>query len=365
MQTSRYAPLNVASRYLVRQFLGVLVPVTITFILLYVIVDLFDRLGILLRHQASVGAAARYFAFKIPLMLSQVMPAAVITAVLLSLGLLSRYNEITAFRAGGVSLVQTAIPILVTAGVISLLSLLWNETVVPYSSRQFQYVNNVEIRRRQLRGILSERQVWFHGENGFYNIDHVDKASGTIYGLAIYELTDDFELRSVVEIPRAQWADGQWQFSGAVRRQIENSRFSVTPLGPDEFRIPETFDDFLEVQREPEELSFLVLREWIAQLTRKGIDASEYLVDLHSKLALPFASAVLALVGIPISARARRNPSIAAILGTGLAVGFLYWVILGLAQSLGRSGVLPALVAAWAANGFFVLLGLALFLYSE
>ena len=51
---------------------------------------------------------------------------------------------------------QTALPIIVLAAAISVAALVWNETVVPYCSRKFQYVNNVEIRKRAMRGVLSE-----------------------------------------------------------------------------------------------------------------------------------------------------------------------------------------------------------------
>src|SRR5215470_18321901 len=139
MAGSTPAPLSVVNRYLARQFVALVVPILAGFVLLYVIIDLFDRLDILLRHQATVGSATRYFVFKIPLMVTHVMPPAVVTAVLLAFGMLGRRNEIIALRAGGVSLTQTAIPIVVIAGVISVGTLIWDETVVPYSSRNFQY----------------------------------------------------------------------------------------------------------------------------------------------------------------------------------------------------------------------------------
>jgi lipopolysaccharide export system permease protein len=61
----------------------------------------------------------------------------------------------------------------------------------------------------------------------------------------------------------------------------------------------------------------------------------------------------------------RRHPSIAAIVGIGTGIGFGYWVVLGLSTSLGQTGALPPLVAAWAANGVYLLLGAALFLSSD
>lgn len=353
------------SRYLAGRFLAIFVPVMLTFVLLYVIVDLFERLDILLRTHATVSASFRYFLYKIPLMVTQVTPPAVITALLVSLGLLSRHNEIVALRASGVGLHETAVPLLTVAVAISLGTLLWNETVVPYCSRQFQYVNNVEIRKRELRGILSDRKIWYHAKHGFYHIDHVDRQTQTIHGMAIFRLDDAFHLDRVIQIPRAEWKDGRWTISGAVVREVGAGATALTPLAADAVEIPETINEFLEVQREAEELSFLQLRAWVLDLSRKGIDVSRYLVALHAKLAVPFASAVLTMIAIPIAGGIRRHASIAGILGLGLALGFGYWVVLALSNSLGQSGTVTPVIAAWAPNLTFVLLGLALFLYSE
>lgn len=365
MQPSRITPLSVLSRYLIRQFFAVFIPVLMAFILLYVIVDFFERLGLLLRHQASAGAACRYFLFKIPLMVTQITPPAVVTAVLLSLGMLSRNNEITALRATGVTLTQTALPLIVLTATMSVGVLAWNESVVPYCTRQFQYVNVVEIRKQELRGILSDREIWYHGKNGFYNINHVDKDEQAIYGLVIYALDGQFHLERVIDVPKAQWVDGRWLTTGAVTRDVGSGDFTAEPLGPEDLGIPESMADFLEVKRNPEELSYLVLRDWVANLTRKGIDASRYLVDLHMKLAVPFASVILTVVAIPIAGGVRRHPNIATIVATGMAIGFAYWVVLALANSLGHSGTIHPFVAAWSANLIFALVGLALFLYTD
>jgi lipopolysaccharide export LptBFGC system permease protein LptF len=217
----------------------------------------------------------------------------------------------------------------------------------------FQYVNNIEIRERGQLGIFREREIWYRGASGFYSIDYVDRTSQTVHGLLIYRFApvdDGFGLRSVVDIPRAQWRGNHWSFAAESTAQILDEEAPRSEaVASDAAVLPESIDDFLEGQREPEELSYGLLRDRIDALNGKGIDASHYLVDLHLKLALPFANAILAFVAIPIAGRLRRHPSIAAIVGVGVAVGFLYWVILGLATSLGQTGTLPPLFAAWSA----------------
>jgi lipopolysaccharide export system permease protein len=252
------------------------------------------------------------------------------------------------------------------ATLICLAALVWNETLVPYCSREYQYVNDVEIRKRPQRGILNEREVWYHGAGGFYNIDHIDTRRGTLFGLTIYRTDAAFNLLSIIEVHSAHWTGNGWETTGSVERTIEpDGGIRVAPLAPGQLRIPETLNDFLEVQREPDELSYLALRQRIKELTRKGIDASNYVVDLQLKLAVPFATLVFACVAIPLAGGVRRHSSLAATVGAGFAIGFAYWVVLALANSLGQSGVLPPVVAAWGANGIFLLAGLALFLSSE
>ena len=102
------------------------------------------------------------------------------------------------------------------------------------------------------------------------------------------------------------------------------ARASSTPTGaarcrgsPDGFALPETLDDFRVVSVEAEEFSYRMLRDQIASLQAKGVDASESWVDLHLKVALPVASLVLMLVAVPLAARGTRVSSLPAAVGLG------------------------------------------------
>jgi lipopolysaccharide export system permease protein len=357
---------TVATRYLIREFLGLFVLILVGFVMLFLIIDFFERLHTLLENDATVYSAIRYFGFKLPLMVTLVLPPAGFAAMLISLGVMGRRNEIIALRASGVSLVQMAGPLLGVCALISVAALLWNETIVPYCTQQFQRVSVVEIRKREQRGILSEREIWYHGANGFYHIDLLDPRRQALLGLTIYGSDPEFQLRNVIEIESATWTDHGWLLQGAVERTVSaDGDVSTRVLPSDAPVLGETINDFLDVHRDSEELSYLALRHRIAELTRKGIDASTYLVDLNMKLALPFTTLVMVTIAIPLAARVRRNPSIAATVSLGCVFGFGYWVVLGLTNSLGLSGALPPALSAWSANIVFLLIGIALFLSHE
>ncbi len=121
--------------------------------------------------------------------------------------------------------------------------------------------------------------------------------------------------------------------------------------------------DLMAARRDAEEFSYRELRELIDDLRKKGLDTTEYVVDLELKLAVPFICAVMGLIAMPIGMRSLRGSSLANNIGVGLLIGASYWFVLALAVSLGHSGALPPIVAAWTANtifagiGFFMLLG--------
>lgn len=365
MHRARYSSGSVINRYLVREFVGMLLPIVMAFVMLYLLVDCFERLDFLLKNHATASAAVRYFLFKIPLILTQILPPATLAALLLSLGMVSRRNEITALRASGISLMETAVPLLTFGALMSLATLVWNETIVPYCTRESESVNNIEIRESARRGILSDRNIWYHGADGFYNITHIDPQHGTLFGLTIYQTDANFDLIRIIQVPAAEWTGSGWRAPGAVQLTTSDGDVAMAPVPSSELLRHETLNDFLEFQPKAEELSYLELRQRIADLSRKGIDASNYFVDLQLKLALPFTILVFACLAIPLAGRVQRHPSLAAIVGTGLATGFGYWVTLALTNALGESRVLPPGISAWAANVIFLFIGVAIFLRSE
>jgi lipopolysaccharide export system permease protein len=49
-------------------------------------------------------------------------------------------------------------------------------------------------------------------------------------------------------------------------------------------------------------------------------------------------------------------------IGAGIVIGFSYWLVFAFTMSLGRSGTLPPLLAAWLANILFGAASIIMFL---
>jgi lipopolysaccharide export system permease protein len=349
--------LPVVGRHLVREFVWVFGLTLAALVSIYLIADFFDQLDTILKHDAAVGAVVRLFAFRIPLVVTQSTPFAVLVGGLMGLGLLARQNEFVALRACGVSIWQIATPLLVTALVISVAIFGWNETVVPYSARRWQTIKYEEIKKKGPATVFTGENVWFHGRAGFYSIDRIAPKRKALYGVTVYQLGKDFRPTRLIAIGAATWDGATWLFRGARTREFKKDGPHDLDGVPPGFTLPESIDEFSAVSVDAEELSYTELRRQIKDLRRKGVDASESYVDLHLKLALPAASFLMMLVAVPLTATGTRVTSLAASIGRGIVVGFGYFVVVAFARALGQSGALPPVVAAWLANGIFALIG--------
>jgi lipopolysaccharide export system permease protein len=358
-----YPPL--VARYLQREFLRVFAAALLFFVLIYLLADFFDRFDTVLRHDPSLRAVVETFALKLPFVVTQVAPVAVLAASLVGLGLLARHREIVALKACGISRWQMLAPLLVLGLIVSMVSLAWNETVVPAAARRWHTVWNRDIKGKKGSSVFAGREIWYRGAAGLYNFQRVRLGRRTLLGVTIYQLDDDFTPRRIITAKRAEWTGSRWRLDGVETTHIEPSGPRVTAGPPEDFALPETLDDFRVVDIEPEALSFGMLREQIRVLHAKGIDTSDSWVDLYLKLALPSASIVMILIGAPLAIRTGRGRGLGSAVGVALVVGFSYFIVVGFARALGQNGALPPLIAAWISNVLFSLVGVYLVLGAD
>jgi len=349
---------SILGRYLVGFYLRAFVLCLAGAVGLLLVVDFFQRIGDFATYDADASLVAAYFAMRIPKMLADVYPAAALFAALLSIGSLVRTSEVQAMHACGISVFQIARPLVVTSVCISVIALLWNETVVPPMAARARTVKNIGIKGLRERGLLDASSLWFQVPEGFLNIEYFDAAREILHGVTLHAIDPNFQLRRVVEVPQATWQRDHWKLSqGTVRIFGDAGAFDFRPLVPADLTLSGTPAEFSKRTPRADEFNARELAERIRVLKSKGLDPAEYQVDLQFKLAMPLSGVITVLLGVPLALRGSRRGGMAQYLGTGLTACFAYWLTQALTVSAGHADALPPLVAAWAANVLFVLIG--------
>ncbi len=115
------------SRYLARQNLFLLLLCLGGGIGIYLLIDIFDRINNFLHAGVPTGVMATYFAAKIPLIVSQILPMVFLLSMVIQLGILAHTRELLALQAGGQSTWRVASFFLVYALLFSLVQLGFSE----------------------------------------------------------------------------------------------------------------------------------------------------------------------------------------------------------------------------------------------
>jgi len=352
--------------YVLRRFLYYFFLILGAFILLFETFTFFELLDDIARHRIPFLIVVNYFRYLIPYLIYQLSPLTALVATLVTLGVLSKNNEITAFKASGISLYRLALPLLISGVVLAATLLILDDTYLPYANQRQDALRN------QIKGkpaqTYTRPQRWIFGENSkVYNYDIFDSAQKVFGGLSVIELDPvTFQMKRRIFANRAQWLDTEkaWALeSGWVRDfssegAVENyTPFKVTSL-------PELVEPPAYFNREviqAFQMSWRDLRHYIDGLRFAGFDVSSLTVQWHKKIAYPLIAPISMLLAIPFAILVGSRGAIGGI-ALGVGIGITYWAIAALLEAMGGIGQLPPMLAAWSPDLIFFFLGLYFFL---
>ena len=323
-----------------------------TFVFLFLVVDIIDRIDNVLAEGASAWLTIQYFLCRVPLMSQLMLPVALIFATLFTFGLLSKSSEITAMRASGVTVAWLARPLMLFGASLSLFSLFLGEVVVPFTERRQKELYNIDIRQKDKKGGYSQSDFWWRQGDTFYTFDLFDSRNNTIYQFSQLDLTDDWTITRRTDAKSVNWIDQQL---GWNMRDVTEYHFDLEPIAEESLRslplpIREVPSDFYDVKSDPSTMSFSELRRFIKRLRKNGTSTTQYLPDLYAKLAAPFIIFITGLLVLPFTLLPARSGSMALSSVSAISIAFLYYAVDSFSISMGRAELLPAALAAWSAN---------------
>jgi LPS export ABC transporter permease LptG/LPS export ABC transporter permease LptF len=350
--------------YLLRRFFFHFSLLMAAFIFLFEAFTFFELLDDIARHRVPFLIVVDYFRFLTPFLIYNLAPLGALVAVLVTLGVMSKNNEIVACKASGISLYRLAVPLLFAGLALAASMIVLDETYLPYANQRQDALRN-QIKGRPAQTYAHPQRWIFGNDEKIYNYDLFDPTQNLFGGLSVVELDPaTFQMRRRVFATRATWSDSQkvWVLEGGWVRDFTDGtitryeRFPVTSL-PELSEPPSYFNR--EV-RQASQMSLGALRRYIDGLHKAGFDVANLTVQWHVKLAFPLIAPIIMLLAIPFALLVGTRGAIGGV-ALGVAIGIVYWTAARLLEAMGGVGQLPPFLAAWSTDITFLFLGLYFF----
>lgn len=362
-------------RYVARQVLTTLAMTVAVFTGLFLIVNVLKEiLPLLLNPQVPLVNVLQAVAMLLPFGLVFALPMGLLTATLLVFGRLSADQELTAVRAGGVSLLALVTPVLwiglIAAGVSAFATL----ELAPRSRIAFKRMSYELGLARPTALLVEQRYIteftgWTiyigrrRGEAEFENV--------LLYQSRQDQLTQRINARRarVTSDPATRQVIFQLFDAEVFTKSIVNVVAEPGPAAPAASSAPPEwsmvfFDEAPPVrldvsgaqpvgdQPKLNEMTALELLAERAGHQRRGIDATPVLVNLHRQVSFSFACVSFTLIGIPLGLRGHRRETSFGIAAALLLTAVYYsFIILGQSWET-RPQMFPHLIV-WIPNFLF------------
>jgi lipopolysaccharide export system permease protein len=352
--------------YCIRTFFGFVVMVFGALIVLFVVVDYITNLKRL--GSLRLTDLALYYWYYMPFFLQIVEPIGLLLASMFAMGRLTKYSEIIAMKAAGVSVRRLTMPLLFLGVLIFGGSFYLSEKILPEANaRRKLLMEDIQAEKdAAARGItVGSRDMhrdfyFFNRENDVYYFEEFQVNPQAAKNIVRQKVIAN----RIVERTQAEkmiYTEGKWSFvAGTVRTFNQDSSIITRFDTLAEPRLTVAPEDMIKRIRSIEEMGYWELKDAIEKSRMRGEKVEKYLSDLYFKTALPFMNFIVILLGVSITVRAGRKGG-AALFGLGLLITFSYWVMSRVGLAFGQDGRLDPMVAAWGGNVLFFFLGLILY----
>jgi LPS export ABC transporter permease LptF/LPS export ABC transporter permease LptG len=353
---------NILDRYIIRKYLTIFLLVFISLISIFLIVTFFERIDNVYKHDKPLSMFFEFLWYSVPEFVHFSLPVSVLVSTLLCLGLLTKFNEITAIKACGISLYRIMVPLVLLASLVSFFSFYLQENILPYSNKKAEATwSRINDSPPRSYSYIDRRWVVGMNKDRIYHYRYFDAEASAFSQLSIFDLDQEawrikrryYSEKAVMRSPGLLLEDSWF-------REFENDKPVIFEEQQNiELAVEEDRGYFLKEWKEPDQMSYTELKRYIKEIEERDFETTNFKVDLNYKVSFPLASLIVALLGIPFAFSMGKRGALVGI-GLSIVIAMVYWGAIGIFKSLGYANYLNAFLAAWGPNLIFGLAGLYL-----
>lgn len=325
----------------------------------------FDLLGDIVKNHVPMSHVIKYHVFLTPNLIYSTLPIAVLVSILATFGVMTKNNEVTAFKACGISVRRLGLPVLLMSGVFSILVFAFDYSWIPQANQIQDAILN-EIKGRPAQTYLHPERKWIIHDYRIFYFKYFDASEKLMVEPYVFELDPrTFHVVRELSASRARWQQNinAWVWEQGAAKDLcgvdecKVQNFTVTTFP----EITEKPDDFLKEVKQDKQMNYVELASYIRSLQRSGFDTVKLHVQYYKKFAVPVFALIMALISVPFGFLVGNRGAMTGV-GVGMAVAMTYLATGLLFDQFGNVNLLPPVVAAWAPDALFSVAGLYLML---
>lgn len=268
--------------------------------------------------------AALYVLLKMPKIVHEMFPAAIMIGGLFAFGNLATSNELTIMRATGASMLGLLWQLRKMGFLLLLIAVVNMEWVVPQAERSAKMMKDVAVGRSVVE--FSGEAFWLRDGDYFVRMEHV-QSDGTIAGVQWMKVPEHGTLESVSYADRAFHHEGTWNMEQIRISEIGQQQVTQQALDQMEHQSAISRDFVRLASRNPEDLSTGDLLQYSQFLERSGLDSNRYWHTFWSRIAAPFGLVVMLIMALPFAVTDGRSLSAGRRVVVGIFLGVSFYLI--------------------------------------
>ncbi len=345
--------------YITKKFLGTFFYAIALILSIAVVFDVSENLDEFLSKDIPLKEiVVDYYMNFIPYFANLFSPLFTFIAVIYFTSKMAYNTEIIAILSSGVSYTRLMRPYMVSAFILAIFSFSLGNYIIPPATKTMN-----EFRMKNIDNVRMgvERDIHRQIEPGVYIYmrSYTPNDVGNVFTLERFEGS---KLTEKLTADNIRWdkETEKWVINNYWKRTILDGyellesgyRMDTTlNMKPEEFRVKK---NEMETYITPE------LKKEIKLMKTRGVNAIEWEIEKHKRMATPFSTFILTLIGVGLASRKIKG-GLGFHLGLGLALSFSYILFMQISTVFAISGSVPVFVSMWIPNILYSLIAFFVF----
>lgn len=346
--------MTVLNRYLLRRNLFLLFALLSVGAGIYVLSDLFQRIDVFIDSGRGAGIIGLYYLIKLPLIISQILPAVFLLAMVVQLLLMAKNRETIALQSGGVSQAAMFRFVVIYGLIWSCMQFGFSQFLGVQGQRISDRMWQEDVRGRDLANRAVERLLFTQG-NYLVQAGKAWTQQEKAEDVHIYLLTPDGTgIEATYSAKRADSSGNGWVLYDVDI--IEPPTYSYSTHERLEIPLNQELATFrnYEESAKTSDIALPELMQNITRLEQAGTNVESMRTELYGRFAYSASIMVMGILALALTMRV-ENLYLGVVLS--LVITFLFYTIGAFFSAMGESGALPPLAASFMCNIIFTSVG--------